>query len=94
MLTRETGSDEITDTAAINKIQEGHMQNLTRRAAQEKIIVAGSFGDDGNWRSIFIFDAQIKDEVEELLKTYEAIAAGRLGYEIHPWWTKKNLVFK
>ena len=56
------------------------MQNLTRLAAQGKIIVAGPLGDDGNWRGIFIFDAPTKDEVEELLKTYPAIAANRLGY--------------
>ena len=80
MLIKGTRRDQITDTATINKIQEGHMQNLTRLAAQGKIIVAGPFGDDGNWKGIFIFDAPTKDEVEELLKTYPAIAANRLGY--------------
>ena len=94
MLTKGTRRGEITDTAVLNKIQEGHMQNITRLAAQGKIIVAGPFGDDGNWRGIFIFDAPTKEEVEELLKTDPAIAAGRLGYEIHPWWTAKNAVFK
>ena len=77
MLIKGTRRDQITDTATINKIQVGHMQNLTRLAAQGKIIVSGPFKDDGNWRGIFIFDAPTKDEVEELLKTYPAIAAGR-----------------
>ena len=43
---------------------------------------------------IFIFDAASKEEVEELLKADPAIAAGRLAYEIHLWWTAKNAVFK
>lgn len=70
------------------------MQNLTRLAAYRKIIVAGPFTDDDDWRGIFIFDASTKDKVEELLNTDPAIKAGRLGYEIHPQWTEKNSVFK
>ena len=94
MLTKGTRRHEITDTSIINKIQAGHMANLNRLAVLGKIIVAGPFGDDGNWRGIFIFNCPTKEEVEELLKTDPAIAAGRLGYEIHPWWTAKNAVFK
>jgi len=49
--------------------------------------VAGPFGDEGKWIGLFIFDCETKEEVEKLLKTDPAIAAGRLNYEIHPWWT-------
>lgn len=94
MLTKGLRRSEITDTTVINKIQEGHMQNISRLAEQGKIIVAGPFGDDGHWRGIFIFDVPTKEEVETLLQTDPAIAAGRLAYEIHPWWTAKNAVFK
>jgi uncharacterized protein YciI len=94
MLTRGARRNEITDTAIINKLQAGHRKNIERLAAQGKILVAGPFGDNGNWRGIFIFDCETKEEVEFLLKTDPAIAAGRLDYEIHPWWTAKNSVFK
>lgn len=94
MLTKGTRRSEITDTSIINKIQAGHIKNLERLAAMGKIIVAGPFGDDGNWRGVFIFNCPTQEEVEEFLKTDPAIAAGRLGYEIHPWWTAKNAVFK
>ena len=94
MLTKGSRRGEITDTVVLNKIQEGHMQNITSLAAQGKLIVAGPFGDESDWRGIFIFDVPTKEEVEILLKTDPAIAAGRLGYEIHPWWTAKNSVFK
>jgi len=52
-----------------------------------KLKVAGPFGDEGKWIGLFIFDCETKEEVEKLLKTDPAVAAGRLNYEIHPWWT-------
>jgi uncharacterized protein len=63
------------------------MANIRKLYAEGKLKVAGPFGDDGNWRGIFIFDCETKEEVENLLKTDPAIAAGRLAYELHPWYT-------
>lgn len=94
MLTKGERREEITDTNKINAIQKAHLENIGRLAEMGKILVAGPFGDDTNWRGIFIFDCKTKEEVEALLKTDPAIAAGRLAYEIHPWWTAKNCTFK
>ncbi len=94
MLTKGERRHEITDTAVINEIQRGHMANINRLAEMGKIVVAGPFGDNGNWRGIFIFDCPTEEEVKELLDTDPAIKAGRLAYEIHPWWTAKNCLFK
>ncbi len=94
MLTKGERRGEITDTAVINEIQRGHMANINRLAEMGKIVVAGPFGDNGNWRGIFIFDCPTEEEVKELLNTDPAVKAGRLAYEIHPWWTAKNCVFK
>jgi uncharacterized protein YciI len=70
------------------------MANMTKLAQMGKLIVAGPFGDEGNWRGIFIFDCKTREEVENLVKSDPAIKSGRLSYEIHPWWTAKNAVFK
>lgn len=94
MLVKGDKRDAVKDTAVINKLQQGHMDNIKRLANAGKILVAGPFGDDGNWRGIFIFDCDTQEEVEELLKTDPMISAGRLAYEIHPWWTGMNDVFK
>lgn len=94
MLVKGKDRDKITDTAVIRKLQEGHMANMQVMADMGKLIVAGPFGDDGNWRGIFIFDAASKEEVEKLLQTDPAIKAGRMDYEIHPWWTAKGTTFK
>jgi uncharacterized protein len=86
MLVKGPRRDEI-DSLTLAKIQEGHMANINKMAESGKLQIAGPFGDDGNWRGIFIFDVATEDEVIELLKDDPAIQSGRLAYEIHPWWT-------
>lgn len=88
------GSNRTHDSATAAKIQEGHMANINKLYYDGKIKVAGPFGDDGNWRGIFIFDAATKEEVEKLLNTDPAVSSGRLSYEIHPWWTAPTGSFK
>ena len=92
MLTK--GANRNHDSVAAAKIQEGHMANINMLASSGKLMVAGPFGDDGNWRGIFILDCKDKAEAEKMLQTDPAISSGRLAYEIHPWWTAKNEVFK
>jgi uncharacterized protein len=81
------GKNRTQDSVSAAKIQEGHMANINRLYDEGKLKVAGPFGDDGNWKGIFIFDCGTKEELEKMLITDPAIAAGRLAYEIHPWWT-------
>jgi uncharacterized protein len=83
----KSGPNRTHDSATAAKIQEGHMANIGRLYNEGKIKVAGPFGDPGDWRGIFIFDAETKEEVEKLLQTDPAIAAGRLAYEIKSWYT-------
>lgn len=88
------GNDRTQDSATAAQIQKAHLENIGRLAKEGKIIVAGPFGDDGNWRGIFIFDAASKEEVEQLLQTDAAVASGRLSFEIHPWWTQTGTTFR
>jgi len=93
------GNNRTQDSATAAKIQEGHMANINRLYNEGKLKVAGPFGDDGNWRGIFIFDAsaegcKTKEEIENLLQTDPAISSGRLAYDIRPWWTAATGSFK
>jgi len=81
------GSNRTHDSATAAKLQEGHMANIKRLYNEGKLKVAGPFGDDGNWRGVFIFDVATREEVEQILNTDPAIAAGRLAYELHLWYT-------
>ena len=88
------GNNRSQDSATAAKIQAGHMANISRLYYEGKLKVAGPFGDDGNWLGIFIFDCATKKEAEDLLKTDPAVAAGRLAYDIRPWWTAATGSFK
>ena len=92
MLTK--GSNRSQDSTTAANLQKGHMDNMGKMAKEGKLLVAGPFGDDGEWRGIFILDCATKEEAEALVKADPAVQAGRLGYEIRPWWTMTNAVFK
>ena len=81
------GKNRTQDSVTAATIQEGHMANIRKLYADGKLKVAGPFGDDGNWRGIFIFDCATKEDVEQLLQTDPAVKSGRLAFEIHPWYT-------
>ncbi len=81
------GPNRSQDSATAASIQKGHLANITRLYNEGKIKVAGPFGEEGDWQGIFIFDAASKEEVEKMLKSDPAIAAGRLNYEIKSWYT-------
>ncbi len=88
------GNNRTQDSATAAKLQAGHMANMGKMAAEGKLLIAGPFTDNANWRGIFIFKSASKDEVEAMLQQDPAIAAGRLAYEIHPWMTAKNCILK
>ncbi len=50
MLTK--GNNRNHDSLTAAKIQEGHMANITAMANSHKLLVAGPFGDDTQWRGI------------------------------------------
>ncbi len=82
-----SGENRSQDSVAAQKIQEAHLANIGRLYNEGKLKVAGPFGDDGKWIGLFILDCPTKEEAEKLVKTDPAVAAGRLVYEIHPWYT-------
>ena len=93
MLSR--GPDRSQDSVTAAKLQEGHMASIMRMADENKLIIAGPFADNGDWRGIFIMDVASLEEAKKELDQDPAIKAGRLKYEIHPWWTEKGArIFK
>lgn len=93
MLVKGENADKI-DSLKLNQLMIGHLNNIKNMAKEGKLLIAGPFGDDGYWRGIFIFDVKSKEEVVELLKNDPAIQAGRLAYEIHPWWAEPGNCLK
>lgn len=80
------GPNRAQDSTTAAKLQEGHMANINSMHEAGKLCIAGPFGDDGNWRGIFILDVKTMEEAKALIDKDPAVIAGRLKYEIHPWW--------
>ena len=85
-----SGTQRTQDSITAAKIQQAHMNNIERLAAEGKIIMAGPMGDKGNLRGIFIMDGKDSTEIAGHIKVDSAIVTGRLRFEIHPWWTAKG----
>lgn len=85
-----TGPDRTQDSVTAAQIQKEHLANIGKLAEEGKIHIAGPFLDGGEWRGIFIFDADSEEEVIELLQTDAAIKSGRLSYTVKKWMTAKG----
>ncbi len=93
MLTKGENSGKL-DSATSSRAIIGHLKNIKKMQDEGKLDIVGPFGDNGNWRGIFIFNLPKQTDVEELLKNDPAIQAGMFKYEIHPWWSEKGLSLK
>ena len=93
LLLRGDNAEDFTK-AELEELQVNHLANIDRLAEEGKVIIAGPFGDDTEKRGILIFDVATMEEAVEAVKTDPAVQAGRLTYEIHPWWTAKGAVLK
>jgi uncharacterized protein YciI len=88
------GTNRTQPKEEVEKIQAGHLANIERLYKEGKIDLAGPFDNtneaDDNWRGIFVFNVQSKEEVEKLLQTDPAVSSGRLSYIIKPWKSEPN----
>ena len=72
------------------ELQKGHLGHINKMAEEGAVQMAGPFGDQTEKRGILIFDVDTKEEVVEWVSQDPLVKAGRLKYEIHPWWTAKG----
>lgn len=91
-LTRGAAAEQDKITAAL--IQEKHMSHIRQLSDAGKLLVAGPFGDTGHLRGMFIMDCKDSIEVAGLMEQDTAVQTRYLNYEIRPWWTVRNCVFK
>lgn len=84
------GNNTGQDSATAAQLQAGHMANITRLHNEGVIIMAGPMGYNKDLRGIFIMDAKDSATAAGYVKTDPAVIAGRLRFEIHPWWTAKG----
>lgn len=84
----KTGPNQSTDKTFISNSFRGHLENINLLVEEEKLIIAGPFGKNGNnFRGIFILNnVSTIEEAKELLQTDPAIKEGLLEAEIYKWY--------
>lgn len=80
------GTNRTHDSVTAKQIQAAHIANIERLHKEGYIIMAGPMGYDKEWRGIFIMDAKDSATAASLVNTDPAVKAGRLRFELHPWW--------
>lgn len=83
----KTGTNQTADTDFINACFRGHMENISRLAAEGKLVVAGPLSrNEKAYRGIFILDAASFEEAEALLQTDPAISERLLDADLYSWY--------
>jgi uncharacterized protein YciI len=73
------------DTPEVQELQKAHLANINRLAEMKKLVVAGPFGDDGDYRGIFVFRVGSLKEAQDLAATDPMIKIDRLRLDLHKW---------
>lgn len=84
------GENRTHDSTETAKIQAAHLARINELASQDLIHLAGPFGHNGDLRGIFIYDVGTEEEAKKLAESDPAVKAGRLRYEVFPWWGAKG----
>ena len=71
---------------------DGHMKNIGRLAEAKKLVLAGPFLDDQDWRGLYIFDVPTVEEAQKSVLTDPAIKEGVFEVEFHPWYGSAALL--
>jgi len=81
------GSANITDKKLRDSIFNGHMANIKRLAAENKLLVAGPMSkNDKNYEGIFVFNTADTIEARQWLNRDPAILSKDLNAEIYGWY--------
>jgi uncharacterized protein YciI len=89
-LMRGTSTSQSPDEA--QAIQKGHLAYMDELHKQGKLVAAGPFGDNTDYRGIVIYRVRDIEEARQLAAGDPAVKAGRLRIDARPWMTFKGIL--
>lgn len=86
------GTVSTTDKKIQDSIFNGHMANIQKLAAENKLVVAGPMGaNDKNYEGIFVFNTASIEEARKWLSTDPAFQSKHLDAELYEWYCTAGL---
>lgn len=82
----KSGSSRSQNKEEAMKIQTAHLAHMDSLANIGQLDIAGPMGDDTELRGIVVLRVPNMEKAEACVQADPAVRAGRLSYEIHPWW--------
>ncbi|KIO77736.1 hypothetical protein TH53_07315 [Pedobacter lusitanus] len=83
----KTGTETNYPKTKQDSIFKGHMANITRLAAEGKLVVAGPFGkNDKHYRGIFILDVPTVEEARKLVDSDPVIQSKLMDVDLFVWY--------
>jgi uncharacterized protein YciI len=82
----KTGPTNVPAGKERDEIFKGHFANIHRLADEGKLVVAGPFGDGGDWRGLFIFNVGTIEDAKKLTESDPVIKSGVMVAEYHKWY--------
>lgn len=76
------------------ELQRRHLAHQDSLSDKGLLLVAGPFDGHPEKRGILIFDVGTIEEAEPHVKADPMVQAGRLAFELIPWWTMKGSVIR
>lgn len=88
------GPRQQQDPASASLIDEAHVMHIRNLTREGKMMLAGAFADYDRLRGMYVLKAADSLEAVKMVESDTAVVTGRLRFEVKPWWTARNCVFK
>ncbi len=79
----KTGPNKVPEGAERTKMFQGHFANMSRLAAEKKLVMAGPLDGVEGRRGIFVFATSDIDEAKKMVATDPVIINGEMVAEYH-----------